>query len=395
MIWSCFPIALRFPVADESTETKRRCWAIALSALAAAPADTWEKLTLFELTASDIPGGAEREYLCVLHVYDVHFARRITETWQKLPQLYAHLVLHNPYWQQNPLDSYPEAPLLGTVRTDGTIERSEAAAAILPERLPDAMPVCGKRRILVTGMARPSAFGCDASLREVGLVIANTGADVEYLPYAAGGVGTAYALTYGQRGRFSYLPAKNTKDEPVRVLFGALPYGNGIFDAAALLTEDGAEPDSYALGTAVKAAMDRGFRKLILPMEGFSDNDGGEGFFRVFRDPDDPAKTDPRLLQMSFTLLTMNRALVDGSQMTNGLFFRLARNGAVIRYAPDTMQARLQLAKSCVGYDTLVVCGTEDDPVLDRILEQFEGKRIVRVPDGANSEQIRELLSEP
>ena len=392
MIWERFPIALRFPVSDDAPETKRRCWEIALSALAAAPAETLEKLTLFEAFVQDAPGGAAKEYLCILHVYDVHFARDITAAWEKLPQLYARLVLHTPYWQQNPLDALSECLPVGTVHTDGTIDRTEAGKACLPERLPEAMQPAGNRRALIAGLAEPSENGWAEKLRSVGLAAAEAGMDAAYLPYALGGVGTAYALAYGQRGRLLWLPAMNTASEPIRVLMGVLPYGSAVIDAASVLTEGGTEPDSYALGGAVKAAMDRGYRKLILAMEGISDSDSGDGFFRALADPKDPEKTDPRFYELSLTLLTMNRALADGSQMTNGLFFRLARSGAVIRYAPDTMQARLQFAKRCAECDTLLLLGEADDPVSERILPLFEGKRIVRLPKNASASETKARL---
>ena len=49
MIWNHFPVGLNFSVADFSEETKRECWKLALSALAAVDAEQYAEMKLYDL----------------------------------------------------------------------------------------------------------------------------------------------------------------------------------------------------------------------------------------------------------------------------------------------------------------------------------------------------------
>ena len=319
MIWNHFPVGFRFPVADESDETKRRCWEIALSALATAPSETYEELTLYDDTVKDAPGSAPLLYICIFNFRHVTQSRAATAVWKGISRLFPYLSLHLPYFQANALSPFSPYPLLADVRTDGTLACTETGKALLPDRLPPAMERSGTRRTLVIGAASFDELGGASQLKKCGLAAAKGGDSVSYMPVANGSEGTTYALTYAQRGRFEWIPAVNTAGETIRVLLGILPNATVTFDAVSLLREDAhAVSRSYALGTAVKAVLDRGYRKLLLPtvilseaeeskphpFSRFREADGGEGFFDALASKDDPSWTDPRLSELSITLLS-------------------------------------------------------------------------------------------
>ena len=65
MIWEYCPIGMSFPVSDDTVETKKHCWSIALSALRAG--GNWNGTELLECLQQGKPGSADREYLCILY----------------------------------------------------------------------------------------------------------------------------------------------------------------------------------------------------------------------------------------------------------------------------------------------------------------------------------------
>lgn len=359
MIWHRFPVGLRFPVTDESIETRRRCWAIALSALAAAPAETYEQMQLYDVFADDMPGSAQKEYVCILDHDQVTQSRVTTAVWRSMARLYGHLSLHFPFYQANALPTFAPYPLLGNVLPDGTLERTEDGLAILPERLPAPMQAGSGKKVLVAGRATPGPLGWAARLKEIGLAAAERDDAVSYLPYADGGVGTTYAVTLSRRGRFEWIPATDTAGEKTSVLLGILPYATVLFDAAAVLRAETAVSPACALGTAVRAVLDRGYRRLLLPIDGFEDRDDGAEFF---------AATDERYADLEITILTADAATASGSALVQ----KLAARGATVRPAWE----QIDLAAKCREADAVLLAAAQNDAAAQRIAALCAGKEL-------------------
>lgn len=364
MIWNHFPVGLNFSVADFSEKTKRECWKLALSALAAVDAEQYAEMKLYDLCTEGAPASAEKEYVCILDHRHVTQSRVTLAAWKKMPALFAKLSLHFPFYQANALDPFAGYPLLAEVLTDGSLNRSETGKTLLPERLPEPLRPGEGRKVLIAGKVALTPLGWADSLKKSGETAAESGAEVSYLPYAEGGIGTTYAVGVARRGRFEWLESINTAGETAKILFAAVPNFTVIFDCASVLTPNGATvAPSRALGEAIRKLLDYGYRNMILPMADFTDTDGGEALLEALSTAEDPEKIDPRLADTHFVILT-----ADGSVPETGSAKRLKECGAEVVSAADALFEQLNLARRAADADEIRLTDGEADPIAQRLL---------------------------
>ncbi|MEX0785851.1 MAG: glycerate kinase, partial [Dehalococcoidia bacterium] len=121
-----------------------------------------------------------------------------------------------------------------------------------------------------------------------GLRIALPDADIETLPLADGGPGTVEALVTATRGRYVDTEVGDPLGRPVRARWGALggpARDTAVIEMAAasglvLLTPAERDPrvtSTRGAGELILAAIDAGYRRLIVGVGGSATNDGGAG----------------------------------------------------------------------------------------------------------------------
>lgn len=111
-------------------------------------------------------------------------------------------------------------------------------------------------------------------------------AEVIKLPIADGGEGTVEALVAATGGQIIYQNVVGPLGNMVKAFWGIMGDGEtGVIEMAAasglpLVPEDKKDPritTTYGTGELIKAALDRGLRKIILGIGGSATNDGGSG----------------------------------------------------------------------------------------------------------------------
>lgn len=120
------------------------------------------------------------------------------------------------------------------------------------------------------------------------------GAGVTKVPLADGGEGTVRALVAATGGSIEEVKVTGPAGKPVLAFFGILGDGSGkgntaVIEMAAasgitLLKEEEKNPlvtTTYGTGELIKAAMDRGCKKIIIGLGGSATNDGGAGMARA------------------------------------------------------------------------------------------------------------------
>jgi glycerate kinase len=125
-----------------------------------------------------------------------------------------------------------------------------------------------------------------ATAMEKGIKQVFTDAEVIKLPIADGGEGTVEALVAATVGQVVYQSVIGPLGDKVNAFWGVMGDGEtAVIEMAAasglpLLTEDKRDPritTTYGTGELVKAALDRGLRRIIIGLGGSATNDGGSG----------------------------------------------------------------------------------------------------------------------
>lgn len=110
-------------------------------------------------------------------------------------------------------------------------------------------------------------------------------AEIDIIPVADGGEGTAMALTEALGGRLERVWVCGPMANPVEAFFGILPGGEAVMDMASAsgltLTPKGKtdvlSATTYGTGQLILAALDQGCRRIYLGIGGSATNDGGLG----------------------------------------------------------------------------------------------------------------------
>lgn len=111
-------------------------------------------------------------------------------------------------------------------------------------------------------------------------------AEIIQIPIADGGEGTTDALVAVTGGRMQYMTVTGPIGEPIEAGWGILGDGRtAVIEMAAasgltLIPPARRDPrltTTYGTGELIKAALDQGFRRLIIGLGGSATNDGGAG----------------------------------------------------------------------------------------------------------------------
>lgn len=130
-----------------------------------------------------------------------------------------------------------------------------------------------------------SALGVAEAI-ERGILSVFTGAEVIKLPIADGGEGTIEALVTATGGQVLYEEVVGPLGTPLKAHWGILGDSEtAIIEMAAasglpLVPADQRDPritTTYGTGQLIKAALDKGLRKIIIGIGGSATNDGGAG----------------------------------------------------------------------------------------------------------------------
>ena len=130
-----------------------------------------------------------------------------------------------------------------------------------------------------------SALGV-ASAMERGIHTVFSGAEVVKVPIADGGEGTVDALTAATGGSVHFEEVVGPLGEPVRAHWGVLGDGvTAVIEMASasglpLVPKDKRDPritTTYGTGQLIRAALDRGMKKIVIGIGGSATNDAGAG----------------------------------------------------------------------------------------------------------------------
>ncbi|MGA8892690.1 MAG: glycerate kinase, partial [Anaeromyxobacteraceae bacterium] len=129
-----------------------------------------------------------------------------------------------------------------------------------------------------------------ANAMERGVLAALPGVAVEKIPIADGGEGTVEAMVMATGGRFEHRTVRGPLGEPVLARWGVLGDDrSAVIEMAAAsglplvpaARRDPRTTSTYGTGELVRAALDAGFRRLVLGIGGSATNDGGTGMARA------------------------------------------------------------------------------------------------------------------
>ena len=346
MIWSDFPVGMSFSVKDFEEDTKKKCWKIALSALAATEVKNRQGMRLYDNCAENLPGSSEKEYVCILNHKSVTHSRVNVPLWREMSRLMAFLSLHYPFYQANALDGFGPYTVLGTILEDGTLSVEEAGKSVLPETLPSPMEQDHGQTVLIALPAVPDASGYASALKQAGKAAAEAGMKVRYCPLAEGAAGTTYALTLAARGRFEWLQLE--KDGPA-VLMGVIPESTVVVDLAGLaaLRDEGCGT-SEPVGKLISRIWDLGYRNMLFAVEGYTDTDQGRDMVNEMTDSS--GNLDPRFVESCFTLLTKDAE----EDAFTGAVSELIRLGAKVKPAMDLLTEKTNLPERIGASDILI-----------------------------------------
>jgi glycerate kinase len=137
----------------------------------------------------------------------------------------------------------------------------------------------------------PDSFkGTNSSIRVIGRIEAGIkkvvpDAEIVRIPIADGGEGTVEALVLGAGGEYFTERVTGPMGEPVDAVYGVLANGAAVIEMAAssglpLVPEGKRNPlaaTTYGVGQLIKAALDRGCKRIVIGLGGSATNDCGVG----------------------------------------------------------------------------------------------------------------------
>jgi glycerate 2-kinase len=115
--------------------------------------------------------------------------------------------------------------------------------------------------------------------------------EIELVPLADGGEGTAAALAAARGGRWRSVPAHDAYGRPIDARYAKLPDGEAALDVAeacgmwrvADLEPDPVSATSFGAGELIRHAVGGGATRIFVGVGGTATTDGGEGLARAVR----------------------------------------------------------------------------------------------------------------
>ena len=117
--------------------------------------------------------------------------------------------------------------------------------------------------------------------------------ELELVPLADGGEGTAAALLAARGGAWRTVPAHDARGRPIDAVYAALPDRAAALDVAeacgmwrvADLAPDAVAASSFGAGELIRHAIAGGARRIIIGVGGTATSDGGEGLREALGEP--------------------------------------------------------------------------------------------------------------
>jgi glycerate kinase len=152
--------------------------------------------------------------------------------------------------------------------------------------------VSDSRRVLVAPDSFKGSLSAvqAAEAMERGVLAAWPDARVVKVPIADGGEGTVDALVTATQGRFESRTVRGPLGRPVEARWGVLGDGRtAVIEMAAasgitLVPEGRRDPrvaSTFGTGQLIRAALDEGFRRIVVGIGGSATNDGGSGMAKA------------------------------------------------------------------------------------------------------------------
>jgi glycerate kinase len=152
--------------------------------------------------------------------------------------------------------------------------------------------VSDPRRVLVAPDSFKGSLSAvqAADAMERGVLAAWPDARVVKVPIADGGEGTVDALVTATRGRFESRTVRGPLGRPVEARWGVLGDGvTAVIEMAAasgitLVPEGRRDPrisSTFGTGQLLRAALDEGYRRIVIGIGGSATNDGGAGMAKA------------------------------------------------------------------------------------------------------------------
>ncbi|WP_409240027.1 glycerate kinase [Streptomyces sp. PA5.6] len=139
--------------------------------------------------------------------------------------------------------------------------------------------------IAPSGFKESLSAGSAAEAIAAGVRRAVPHAETDLIPLVDGGEGTARALAAASGGRLVALPATGPVGQPIGTHFALLPDGTAVVEMAAvaglsLVPRDLRDPGvttTYGVGELIRAALDKGARRILVGCGDSGTSDGGAG----------------------------------------------------------------------------------------------------------------------
>ena len=251
----------------------------------------------------------------------------------------------------------------------------------------------GALRILIS----PNAFknGLDAgeaaSAIEKGLVSSRLRCVCERHPIGDGGDGTGDLIIKRSGGVKIEVPVHDPLGRPIRASYGLIDKGMTavieMVDASGLrlLSTSELNPlrtSSYGTGELIKAALDKGVRKIIIGMGGSATVDGGSGILEALgvRFLDSRGEILPSLASQSAMSVPVDRVVESGTAVGAG------QTGPADRVAPSGMAVREDkavLPETLAGLASIDVAGIDPRVQACEFIVLCDVENRLLGPDGA------------
>jgi glycerate kinase len=178
-------------------------------------------------------------------------------------------------------------------------------------------------------------------------------AEITCIPMADGGEGTVEALVFATKGRIIPTQSVDALNRPIQSFYGVLGDGEtAIIEMAAASGLEKLAPEernplissTFGTGLLIEAAMNAGFRKIIIGIGGSSTNDGGAGManalgFRLLNQKGKSIGTGGGSLAEVYSInKTQVHPFLDETQITVASDVRnplLGPSGATLVYSPQ------------------------------------------------------------
>jgi len=226
-----------------------------------------------------------------------------------------------------------------------------------------------------------------ANAIEKGIRKIHKDSEIIKIPVADGGEGTVDSLVRGAGGRYETINAKDPLGRDIECTYGVLNDNAAVIEMAAssgltLLNEEERNPmitTTYGTGQIIRAALDKGCKKIFIGIGGSATNDGGAGMAQAlgvsFKDKEgseignggqelariqeiDITNIDPRLKNTEIIILSdVSNPLCGNNGASNVYGPQKGATPEMIKQLDNNLKHYSLLIKEKIGLDIIDVPG--------------------------------------